>query len=138
MPVPVCDEGSAPGAERATLGRLSNGTFVPFSSGQTVPVEHGEQQGQHVVAALRTYAESGQRLDHRVDLRNPRGADLGGSILREWACAPGWTLSSPFLVFVDTPTTTPAVLIVETSVLEEGEVPRSFTASVGLQLADSP
>lgn len=54
------------------------------------------------------------------------------------ACAPGWTIARLVVVFVETPTSTPAVLSLETSVLDGRQVLRSFTSSIGIQISDSP
>ena len=98
-----CEAGEAPSARVIEVGETdADGAFAPLAAGQVYPPEFGSQGGQHIYVAVRFFAFEGEaEWGHRFRLLDDDGNEFGSRFVVEGTCAPGWTVLSNLLVFVD-------------------------------------
>ncbi len=138
LPAPQaeCLDRAAPsdGLETVVIGLGADDAFRPLADGEDLYLEFGTQGGQHVFVAFEYYAKDHDSWQHRFTAYLAgTEIELGSGGFIAEPCTPGWNQVAMFPVFVDTATTAPVRLEVESGPTEQGVPVRTIEATANVR-----
>jgi hypothetical protein len=93
-----CGEGAQPAEGEATLVLSNPDTGLALAEGEILPVEYGDQGGQHVFVLVQQHATAKAAWTYQLEFHglrydNTQGV-IGSNTVIVDLCAPGWTEST--------------------------------------------